>query len=171
MNAPPLIQGAEPPARVWRLTSWLLHHASARAGRVAAGHFGRAGWRMRYGILAGLDQYGTLSQAELCRRLGVDRGDAVSALNDLEREGLARRLRDPADARRNAVDITPAGRAALGDLDTLVRQAQEELLSPLTPEECDQLNSLLRKLVEDPPPAAGAKRSERRAVPAAGDGA
>jgi DNA-binding MarR family transcriptional regulator len=150
MDEPLLKPEVEPPVRVWRLTSWLLHHVNARANRVVTEHFGKPGWRMRYAILAGLDQYGTLSQAEICRRLGIDRGDAVSVLNDLEHEGLARRLRDPKDARRNAVDITPAGKEKLFELDVVVDEAQDELLGKLTREERSQLNALLRKLIERP---------------------
>ena len=62
-----------PPLRLRRLTSWLLHHAGSRAARVVARHADRTGFRMRYAILVGLDQYGPLSQAELCRRLEIDR--------------------------------------------------------------------------------------------------
>ncbi|HKS47305.1 MAG TPA: MarR family winged helix-turn-helix transcriptional regulator [Amycolatopsis sp.] len=150
MDEPLLKPGVDPPVRVWRLTSWLLHHVNARANRVVTQHFGRPGWRMWYAILAGLDQYGTLSQAEICRRLGIDRGDAVSVLNELEAAGLARRLPDPKDARRNAVDITPEGKEVLFELDVVVDAAQDELLRQLTVEERSQLNALLRKLIERP---------------------
>ena len=150
MDEPLLKPGVDPPVRVWRLTSWLLHHVNARANRVVTQHFGRPGWRMWYAILAGLDQYGTLSQAEICRRLGIDRGDAVSVLNELEAAGLARRLPDPKDARRNAVDITPGGKEVLFELDVVVDAAQDELLRQLTVEERSQLNALLRKLIERP---------------------
>ena len=160
VDEPLLKPEVDPPARVWRLTSWLLHHVNARANRVVADHFGRPGWRMRYGILAGLDQYGTVSQAELCRRLGIDRGDLVSVLNDLEREGLARRLPDPADSRRNAVVVTPEGKEMLFTLDVLVDEAQDELLQKLTRAERGQLNALLRKLIERPAAeVAGAVRN------------
>ncbi|MCG8916935.1 MarR family winged helix-turn-helix transcriptional regulator [Actinokineospora sp. PR83] len=150
MDEPLLKPEVDPPARVWRLTSWLLHHVNARSNRVVAGHFGRPGWRMWYAILAGLDQYGNLSQAELCRRLGIDRGDAVSILNDLEGEGLARRLPDSTDSRRKVVNITAAGREMLFKLDAVVEAAQDDLLRTLTPEERGQLNALLRKLIERP---------------------
>jgi MarR family transcriptional regulator, lower aerobic nicotinate degradation pathway regulator len=152
MDEPLLKPEVEPPVRVWRLTSWLLHHANARANRVVAEHFGRPGWRMWYAILAGIDQYRSLSQAELCRKLGVDRGDAVAVLNGLEKEGLARRVPDPADARRNVVEITPSGKAKLYELDVLVEEAQDELLERFSREERNQLNGLLRKLIERPAP-------------------
>jgi DNA-binding MarR family transcriptional regulator len=138
----------DPPVRLWRQTSWLLNQVTARSKRIVGSHFGRPGGRMHYAILAGLDQFGPLSQAELCRRLGIDRGDAVSAFNTLERDGLARRVPDPSDSRRNTVHITPAGREMLFELDVLVDAAQDELLQGLTPAERVQLNALLRKLID-----------------------
>jgi hypothetical protein len=44
--------------------------------------FGRPGLRRHYAVLAGLDEFGPISQAALSRRLGVDRSDLVAALND-----------------------------------------------------------------------------------------
>ncbi|GLW90019.1 hypothetical protein Aglo03_08350 [Actinokineospora globicatena] len=150
MDEPLLQPEVDPPVRLWRLTSWLLHQATARANRLVVGHFGRPGGRMRYAILAGLDQFGSLSQADLSRRLGIDRGDAVAGLNDLERDGLAKRVPDPADSRRNLVHITPTGRETLLEFDVLVDAAQGELLRDLAPAERVQLNALLRRLLERP---------------------
>jgi DNA-binding MarR family transcriptional regulator len=141
---------ADPPARLWRQTSWLLNQATARANRIVAEHFGTPGGRMRYGVLAGLEQYGPLSQAELSRRLGIDRGDLVSALNLLQREGLAQREQDPRDSRRNQVFLTEAGRAALYAMDGQVTAAQEELVRELPEAEREHLHELLRLLLVYP---------------------
>ena len=138
----------EPPVRLWRLTSWLLNQVTGQANRLVASHFGSPGGRMRYAMLAGLDQFGPLSQADLSRRLGIDRGDAVSGLNALERDGLVQRVPDRADRRRNTVHITPAGADVLLELDVLVDKAQDELLGRLSSTERIQLNALLRRLIE-----------------------
>lgn len=140
----------DPPARLWRQTSWLLSQATARANRIVAEHFGTSGGRMRYAVLAGLEQYGALSQAELSRRLGIDRGDLVSALNVLQREGLAQRKQDPRDSRRNQVHLTDAGRSALYDMDVQVTAAQDELLKELPETERERLHELLRLLLVYP---------------------
>ncbi|SCF39539.1 DNA-binding transcriptional regulator, MarR family [Micromonospora matsumotoense] len=140
-----------PPARLRRLTSWLLHHAAARASRTVGRHLDRPADRMRYAILAALDEFGGTSQAELCRRLGIDRGDAVSTLNGMEADGLLRREPDPADRRRNVVHITAAGTARMRELDVLVDDAQEELLSGFTPAERAQISRLLHRLSDLPP--------------------
>ncbi|MBW4704555.1 MULTISPECIES: MarR family winged helix-turn-helix transcriptional regulator [unclassified Micromonospora] len=148
----PAQQPGAPPARLRRLTSWLLHHGAARANRVVGTHLDRPGDRMRYGILAALDEFGGISQAELCRRLGIDRGDAVTTLSGMETDGLLRREPDPVDRRRNVVHITDAGTARMREMDTLVDAAQNDLLDRFTVAERAQFSALLRRLVDIPPP-------------------
>ena len=138
-----------PPDRLWRLTTWLLSNAAGRSTRLVSRQLGRAGVRRdHYAILAALDEFGPVSQATLGRRLGIDRSDIVAVLNDLERDGLAIRAPDQTDRRRNATSITPAGSRALVKLDALINEAQDEALEPLSARERQQLNALLRRLVE-----------------------
>lgn len=136
-----------PSRRLWRLPSWLLNNAASRANRLV-NRFGGPGIRIRYAVLAGLDEFGPISQAELGRRLGIDRSDIVAVLNDLERERLALRAPDESDRRRNAIRITPAGSRALHALDDQIYAAQDALLEPLSPGERTQLNHLLQRLLE-----------------------
>jgi DNA-binding MarR family transcriptional regulator len=137
----------DPPGRLWRLTSWLLYHTAARANRVVTRHLGSAAGRTRYAILAALDQFGAISQAELGRRLGIDRSDLVAAINDMESDDLVKRMPDPQDRRRNAIHLTPAGSDLLLEYDILVDVAQDEVLQKLSPEERGQLGVLLRRLL------------------------
>jgi DNA-binding MarR family transcriptional regulator len=138
-----------PPKRLWGLTSWLLSNAAGRSSRLVSGQLGRAGVRRdHYAILAGLDEFGPTSQATLGRRLGIDRSDVVAVLNDLERDGLAIREPDATDRRRNAITITPAGSRALAKLDALVDEAQDAAFEPLSAKDRQQLDRLLRRLVE-----------------------
>lgn len=140
-------QASRPAQRMWRLHSWLLNQAAAHANRLVTAEFGRPGLRSRYPVLAGLEEFGPISQAELSRRLGYDRSDMVAVLNDLEREGLALREPDATDRRRNAIRITPEGAKTLLGLDDRVLHAQEALLAPLSVAERNQLAALLRRLV------------------------
>jgi DNA-binding MarR family transcriptional regulator len=89
-----------------------------------------------------------LAQADLSRRLGIDSGDIVGTLNELERDGLAVRAPDDRDRRRNAIRITPAGIDALHALDDDVNQAQNALMEPLSAAERAQLNALLHCLLQ-----------------------
>jgi len=137
-----------PPRRLWNLTSWLLSHASGRAYRLIVDLVGGPSARTQYGFLAGLEEFGPISQAELGRRLGVDPKDVVGVLNELERDGFAQRAPDERDRRRNAITITAAGSDALGDLDTRLHAAHEALLEPLSAPEREQLKKLLQRLIE-----------------------
>jgi DNA-binding MarR family transcriptional regulator len=137
-----------PSQRLWVLPSWLLNQAAAQAKRLVNDRFGRPGGRTRYAVLAGLVEFGPISQARLGRQLGIDRSDMVTVLNDLEREGLALRAPDETDRRRNAIRITPAGTAALHALDDQVNAAQDALLEPLAPHERAQLTELLHRILE-----------------------
>ena len=134
--------------RLRRQTSLLLNHATSRANQIVTQHFDGPGGRMHYALLAGLDEFGTIGQAELCDRIGIDRGDAVAALAALEGNEYVRRRPDPLDGRRNIVEITDPGRSRLRALDAMVDAAQSELAAALSAAEHRQLKALLRKLIE-----------------------
>jgi MarR family transcriptional regulator, lower aerobic nicotinate degradation pathway regulator len=137
------------PARLQRLPSWLLNQAALHASRLVGEAFAKAGVRRyHFSVLVALAEDGPASQAELGRRLWIDRSDMVAVINDLERDGLVARLRDERDRRRNLVRLTPAGKRALERLDRQVEEAQAALLSPLSASECQQLLRLLTRLVE-----------------------
>lgn len=142
------IPQAAPPARLWRLPSWLLTHVTGRSYRLVVEHLGSANQRTDYAVLAGLEEFGPLSQATLGRRLGLDRSDIVALLNRLEGDGLAIRKPDRSDPRRNAVRITRSGSRTLRRLDGRVDAAQDALLEPLTTTERQQLVDLLQRLME-----------------------
>lgn len=136
-----------PSRRLWVLPSWLLNQVASRANRLVAESFGRPGVRMHYAVLAGLAEFGPISQAELSRRLGVDRSDLVAALNELEREEFVLRAPDDRDRRRNVLRITSVGQDELHSLDARVQAAAAALLAPLAPGERQQLVSLLQRLL------------------------
>jgi DNA-binding MarR family transcriptional regulator len=137
------------PARLWALPSWLLSRTALAASRIVADRLATAGVRRKhFSVLVALDDSGPTSQADLGRRLALDRSDLHAIAADLERDGLIDRERDPADARRNLVRLTAKGRAQLKRLDAKVEQAQADLLAPLSAAERAQLTRLLTRVVE-----------------------
>jgi DNA-binding MarR family transcriptional regulator len=137
------------PERLQRLPSWLLNQAALHATRIVGEAFAQAGVRRyHYSVLVALAQDGPASQADLGRRLWIDRSDMVAVLNDLERDGLVARVRDEQDRRRNLVQLTPPGKRALARLERQVEEAQAALLGPLSASERQQLLRLLTRLVE-----------------------
>lgn len=139
------------PNRLRTLPSWLLGQASVRARRVVGEVLTEQGThRSQYALLAGLDEFGPASQAELSERSGLDRSDVVRWVDELVAQKLARREQDPADRRRNVVSLTAAGRRRLATLDKRIGVAQRELLAGLSADERRQLVALLGKLLEPP---------------------
>lgn len=138
-----------PPRRLRRLPSFLLNQAALNANRIVAEGFAAEGVRRpHFAVLVALDEDGPASQAELGRRLSIDRSDMVAVLDDLEREGLVARARDERDRRRNVVRLTKAGARALGRLGEQVENAQKELLAPLSARERRELERLLTRVIE-----------------------
>jgi MarR family transcriptional regulator, lower aerobic nicotinate degradation pathway regulator len=137
----------QPPNRLSELPSWLAGQLALTGQRLVADALDKDGMRRNhFAVLTALAQDGATSQAELGRRLSIDRSDLHAVLNDLEGDGLVRRLRDAEDRRRNAVALTAAGARTLRRLDARVQGAQEELLEPLSPAQRAQLVRLLSKL-------------------------
>lgn len=99
-------------------------------------------------MLACLEEFGSLSQAEIGRRLGIDRSDIVALLNQLEDEDLVTRERDPRDQRRNAIGLTTTGKRRLRRMDRDVELAQDDLLEPLDATERQTLTTLLQRVVD-----------------------
>jgi DNA-binding MarR family transcriptional regulator len=146
MSFPP---ATEAPLRLRLLPSWLLAQAALHAQRLTAKRFDVLGMRRQhFAVLTALADFGASSQAELGRRLSIDRSDMAAAATELERAGMLQRTRDPGDRRRNLVALTPAGGFALRQLDAQVSEAQEDLLAPLTPPERIELTRLLTRVVE-----------------------
>ncbi len=99
-------------------------------------------------MLAALEEFGPASQASLGRRTEMDRSDVVAAINELAAQKLAERATDQNDRRRNIITITAKGRAHLRRLDTLLADAQDELLAPLSPGERQTLVGMLTRLLD-----------------------
>jgi len=143
------MQSRTAPARLRELPSWLIGQNSLVARYLVSEQLSQAeDHRYHYSMLAALEEFGPLSQAELGRRCDLDRSDVTAAVTGLESRGLLERRPDPDDRRRNTVRITEAGRTHLAELDALVAIAQDELLAPLSPAERKLLVMLLTRLAE-----------------------
>lgn len=70
----------------------------------------------------------------------------VSTIDELESRGLVERRRHPTDRRAYALHITDDGNETLARGRELAREAQDELLAPLTADEREQLRELLLRL-------------------------
>ena len=140
--------GYDPPERLRRLPTWLTAEAARRGSRLVDTSLARDGARRQhFTVLTSLSEQGPTSQAELGRRLSIDRSDLHALLGELERDGIVARVRDERDRRRNVVMLTRAGQSVLARLDMRIDTAQDALLEPLSAGERRELSRLLRKLL------------------------
>jgi DNA-binding MarR family transcriptional regulator len=143
--------------RVSTTPTWLLGRANARAQGLLAAAFDPFGLRpLQYRALAALEEHGELSQAELGRRLTMDRKDVSVAVDLLGERRLVERRADPKDRRRTIVALTNEGRALLPRLHAALGAAQEAVVAPLTAREAAELTKLLAKLGAGDPAAPAA---------------
>jgi len=84
---------------------------------------------------------------ELARRAELTSGAMTSRLDALEKEGLVRRLRDPADRRSVLVELTDKGRKKHEQALDIQGKKEALLAAALNDREKEQLNSLLRRVL------------------------
>jgi DNA-binding MarR family transcriptional regulator len=143
------VDAASAPERLRVLPSWLLAQTALVAQqRVGARLAAVDAHRSHYGLLAALAEGGPASQADLGRRIGLDRSDMVALVDGLAEAGQVRRAPDPADRRRNTVSLTAAGRRRLKQLDQVVAAAQDELLAGLSDRQRSQFVRLLTTVLD-----------------------
>jgi DNA-binding MarR family transcriptional regulator len=90
------------------------------------------------------------SQQALIELLDVDPSVLVTILNDLERDGLIARRRDPSDRRRHIVEITAAGDAATIRAQDALAAVDRHLFADLDKDEVAHLQQLLSRVRTSP---------------------
>src|SRR5437763_10065495 len=137
------------PAELVSSTICLLKRLGMAAKEQTMGAFDDAGLHpYHHAILAVLDQGSRETQGAIADALGYDKGQLVGLLDELEETGLVERRRDPADRRRQIVQITPAGRTTLSRLRRLSKRLENEFLATLDESERRELLALLLRLAE-----------------------
>ncbi|MEA4857811.1 MAG: MarR family transcriptional regulator [Solidesulfovibrio sp.] len=84
-----------------------------------------------------------LSQAELGERSVKDKTTITRILDRLSDKDLLTRRRDPLDRRSQRIDLTPAGRALVGQLVPLVRAYATASFADVPPEDSETLRRIL----------------------------
>jgi DNA-binding MarR family transcriptional regulator len=142
---------APAPSRIRDRPTWLISRTYTRSHGLLNDGFAATDTGLRsyhYRLLAALEDWGPIGQADLGRSTSIDRSDVVTWLGELERRGLIERTVNPDNRRRNIVSITPSGRKQLRALDRVIDDIQERVLAPLSQRERRQLTKLLRKLAD-----------------------
>jgi DNA-binding MarR family transcriptional regulator len=137
------------PAALRTKASWLIGQTSMHGHRMLLDALDAEDARpYHFRLLASLREFGSVSQVELGRHANLDRSDVVAVVDELVDRGFVERSADPVDRRRNIISITPAGTAHFRKLDKVIMGVQDELLSPLSAAQRDQLIRLLARVLE-----------------------
>jgi DNA-binding MarR family transcriptional regulator len=92
---------------------------------------------------------GGISQQQLAEILCIDANNTVLLLNDMEGQGLIRRVRDPADRRRHLLEVTEHGEEVFQRAQHHRETVEDEVLDALTTQERATLHRLLAKALGD----------------------
>jgi DNA-binding MarR family transcriptional regulator len=88
-----------------------------------------------------------LTQRELIARLDVEQPTMTNTLARMERDGLIRRAKDPADGRAQRIWLTESARALEGPATAAAEAVNALALEQLSPEERAALLGLVRKVI------------------------
>lgn len=86
-------------------------------------------------ILGYLSRNGAGSQRELADYYDVDPAAVCRMLDSLQKGGFVQRRTDPADKRREWIELTPAGQSAYIQWQAGCREMEEKMLAGFSPEE------------------------------------
>ena len=95
--------------------------------------------------LSYLRELGATGQKYFGAVLCLDANNTVLFLNDLERDGLVVRTRDPEDRRRHVVELTATGLQVLHDAEMGMSEIEDSLLAALDEEQRKQFQALLHQ--------------------------
>lgn len=102
-----------------------------------------------FGALRVLAHREVASQLQVAQTLGIDRTTMVALLDVLERKGIITRRPDPADRRRNVVELTEQGLQTYDAAQVAHEKAESAFLTGISPSATGQLRRTLRTLVEN----------------------
>jgi len=91
--------------------------------------------------------WGDQQTRHLAEEAGVTKGTLTGVLKTLEKRGLARRRAHDGDGRLVLVSLEPKGLGVIERLFPAFNQSETFVSSSLSPQEQDQLASLLRKII------------------------
>ncbi|MCV7445692.1 MarR family transcriptional regulator [Mycobacterium paraense] len=99
-----------------------------------------------YAVLVALASDDGQSQRQLSERLGIHRNAMVTVIDNLEQQGLAKRLPHPDDRRAVAVTLTAKARRLLPALHEQGRSIEDQITAPLSAKESATLRRLLQRV-------------------------
>lgn len=110
-------------------------------------HFDRINLTVsQFGVLECLYHLGRLYQKDLARKILKSGGNITMVVDNLEKRGLVRRVRDDQDRRHYFVEITTAGKKIIKSFFPGHAARIREVMSRLTGDEQEELGRLCKKV-------------------------
>ena len=106
-------------------------------------------WR----VLRVLGEHGVVETGRVAREAFILGPSLTGVLSRMERDGLVRRQRDPADQRSTVVELTAQGRSTVEKLSHLIEAHYVFMEAALGKQKLAQLYALLDKVIELEQPA------------------
>jgi MarR family transcriptional regulator, 2-MHQ and catechol-resistance regulon repressor len=100
-----------------------------------------------FSLLFNLWIWGPMETRALAVSMSCARPSVSSLCDTLERAGLVRRFGDETDRRLVRVDLTASGRRTIEDLYPRFNAGESQLVSGMSPSDCEQLAGLLRRFL------------------------
>ena len=140
--------GADATAEPQDVLGYLLKHASAQLTGLTDAALAPLGIDSKdFGALRLLAHREPTSQLQAAQALGIDRTSMVALLDVLEGKGIVTRRPDPADRRRNTVELTERGLRIYDQAEAAYEAAEQTFLAPVDQEAAEQLRLVLRSLL------------------------
>lgn len=95
-----------------------------------------------------IDDHPGIAQADLGRRLRIDRATIMAIINRLQKRAYVKRGQSKVDGRRQTLNLTDEGRHALEAARNAIREHERWLKGRFSEQEIDTLMFLLRKVHE-----------------------
>ena len=93
-----------------------------------------------------LSEHDGLSQQELSRRVGIHPNTAVPALDNMEKQGLVTRTRDPKDRRKFCIHLTEKGRGFRDEMAPAIKALLLRSVEGISNEELSVFFNVLEKI-------------------------
>lgn len=99
-------------------------------------------------VLICLNQWGSLTQADLCRKLDMDKGAIAKTLMRLDCDGFVTRRTNPDDVRAYLVSLTDKAKDLIPQIERIQEEWVDALTSNMTSIERDAFIQLFQKATE-----------------------
>lgn len=93
----------------------------------------------QFAQLLALFEHDGLTQSELCGIVQIEQATMANTLKRMQRDGLIRKVQDPADGRRTLIELTPRARSLEKDLMSAAREINAAATAGMTDAEVSAL--------------------------------